>query len=193
MEWVTTSTLLRDLCDYENRTAWERFVERFRGPIAAFARRAGLNHSDAEDVAQESLTAFAEAYRAGKFDPTKGRLSAWLFGISHRQILRQRQQLARRAARDGAQPDTSFWAEHPGEDDGMQRLWDESLWEACAALVAAEFEPTSYRAFELVVRDGLTSEEAAAKLGVSVNSVYNAKHRVLKQIRQRRDDLDALD
>ena len=62
-EWITTSTILHDLRDYENREAWGRFSDRFRRPIVRFARNAGLAANDAEDVAQEVLTAFAQAHR----------------------------------------------------------------------------------------------------------------------------------
>ena len=82
MDWITTSTILEGLKEFEGGDAWERLVERFRRPIVSFIRDLGLAESDAEDVAQETLIAFAEAYREGKYDPAKGRLSHWLFGIA---------------------------------------------------------------------------------------------------------------
>jgi RNA polymerase sigma factor (sigma-70 family) len=192
MEWLTTSTILRDLRNAENHAAWGRFVERFRAPIIGLARRGGLSVEDAEDVAQETLMAFAEAYRAGRFDREKGRLSGWLFAIARNHVLRQRERLARRAADRPRVGDTTD-AEPFADDDGLRQMWEDALWETCAAWASPCFEPQTYRAFELVVRDGLSPEEAAEKLGTNVKAVYNAKHRVLSRLRDIRADLDSLE
>ena len=85
-EWVTTSTMLQRLSDFDDRGAWERFSARFLHPIQAYARKRGLGHEEAEDVAQESLLAFAQAYadqndadyRALQAAVESGRISAHL-------------------------------------------------------------------------------------------------------------------
>src|SRR5262245_31777004 len=97
MTWITTATVLQQLRDFENRSAWDSFTERFRRPVVSFAKSMGLTQADAEDAAQETLLAFAEAYRRGQYDPSKGRLSRFLFGIAYRQSLK-----ARRLAGKGA-------------------------------------------------------------------------------------------
>jgi DNA-directed RNA polymerase specialized sigma24 family protein len=47
------------------------------------------------------------------------------------------------------------------------------------------------RAFELVVRDDRTPRQAAHQTGLTVRAVYNAKHRILKRIRELRTMLEA--
>ena len=42
----------------------------------------------------------------------------------------------------------------------------------------------------MVVRDDRSPDEAAAALGLSIKSVYNAKHRILKRIRQLRAEYE---
>jgi len=71
MTWLTTATVLQKLHDFGNREAWDSFTERFRRPVVSFARGMGLKQADAEDVAQETLLAFAEAFRRGQYDPNK--------------------------------------------------------------------------------------------------------------------------
>lgn len=193
VDWLTTSTILRDLRDYANEGAWTRFVERFRRPVVRFARQTGLDAAAAEDVAQEALLAFAAAFRAGKYDRDKGRLSRWLFGIAYNHVLRQRQKDAREGARLADVGGSAFWGEVPDERTAG-RTWDEewenALWCECLERVRPEFEPQSIRAFELVLRDGRSAAEAADELGIPVKAVYNAKHRVLKRLRQLRAELE---
>ncbi len=187
MEWLTTTTMLASLRDYQDAGAWERFAARFRRPIFSFARSAGLSDSDAEDVAQESLLGFAEALRRGLYDRNKGRLRSWLFGIAYRQILRLREKDARHANHRAEVESSTFWRElaQPDQAEALwQRQWEEWLWQQCLERVRPEFQPVTLEAFQLVVRDGLPPQEVAGRLGVSVRSVYNAKHRVLRRLRE---------
>jgi len=189
-EWLTTSTLLRDLRDYDNDLAWRRLVERFRAPIVAFARRVGLAPADADDAAQDTLTAFARAYREGRYDPARGRLSQWLFGIAYKQALRLRARAGRDAARE-AGPDALGDAADPDSAAAVwDREWEAAIWRQCIERVQPEFEPQTIEAFELCVRDDRTAAEAAAQLGIPVKAVYNAKHRVLKRLRELRAEIE---
>jgi RNA polymerase sigma-70 factor (ECF subfamily) len=195
VDWVTTTTILHDLRDYSNRGAWERFVDRFRRPIAHFVREMGVAAADCEDVAQNTLLAFAEAYRAGKYERGTGRLSAWLFGIAYYQALRQR----RRAAHDPPPPVRPEGDDAPVEiaesvaSDVWERVWDRYLLERCIERARSEFAADTFRAFELVVLEDRAPADAASILCVSVKSVYNAKHRVLTRVRQLAVDLGELE
>lgn len=145
---------------------------------------------DAEDVAQETLIAFADAFRDGKYERSKGRLSQWLFGIAYRQVLRERQRRARRGAKMALQVDRlSFWAGVPDEEtatDAWEREWEQALLRECLEQARREFEPATFRAFEIAVRDNRPAAEAARELDVPVKAIYNAKHRVLKRLRELR-------
>ena len=196
MEWLTTSTVLASLRDFNNQAAWDRFVSRFREPIHRFARTVGLGESDADDVAQETLVAFAESYRRGGYDPEKGRLSQWLFGIAQRKALDERRKGARRARGGNSsesmpidqlaiQDEASLWA-------SWDQQWEEALLEKCLEQVRIEVEPVTYHEFELVVRESQDAAEAAAALGVPIKTIYNAKHRVLKRIRELRSELESV-
>jgi RNA polymerase sigma-70 factor (ECF subfamily) len=195
MTWLTTATVLQQLRDYENREAWSSFADRFRQPVVSFARSMGLHPVDAEDVAQETLLAFAEAYRKGNYDPSKGRLSRFLFGIAYRQSLRARRHSAQAPANVNLAPGgTGFWSQIPDEHTATgiwDTEWERSALERCLQQARNEFEPDTFRAFELTVREELSPAEAAQKLGISVKSVYNAKHRVLKRIRELRDAFES--
>lgn len=188
MTWQTTATVLERLRDFANRDAWDDFADRFRRPVVSFARGMGLAPADAEDVAQETLIAFAQAYRDGRYDPSKGRLSRFLFGIAYRQALHARRKRP-------PQVESAVWAELPDEQAASgvwDTEWERSALDRCLAQARGEFEPPSFRAFELVVRDGRSPAEAAESLGLPIKAVYNAKHRILKRIRELRDELESI-
>lgn len=196
MIWQTTETVLQRLRDFDNREAWEQFADRFRRPVVSFARSMGLGPADAEDAAQETLIAFAEAYRDGRYDPSKGRLSRFLFGIAYRQALRARRQAGGPRMGDAArvgQAETHFWSQVPDEQTASgvwDGEWERILLERCLEQVRGEFEPQSFRAFELTVREERPPAEAAEALGVPLKTVYNAKHRILKRIRELREQYE---
>jgi RNA polymerase sigma-70 factor (ECF subfamily) len=197
MDWLTTSTILHDLRDLENRAAWERFVLRFRAPVVSFARGVGVPPEQCEDVAQETLLAFVKSYQDGKYDRSKGHLSSWLFGIAYRQALMHLRRDRRREpllpALDDSRP--------PGDNVPDERFatthwdmrWEEFVFQECYARVRSELSEETRRAFERVVLDDASADQAAAELGVPVKAVYNAKHRVLKRIREVRGELEATD
>lgn len=188
MEWITTTTILHDLRDYSNQSAWERLAARFRRPIVRFAREMGLSASDADDVAQETLLAFAEAFRRDGYDPQRGRLSKWLFGIAFRQAL------AARRKRNRAEHDGESALQHVSDENSAtlawDREWEQAMLGECLERVRGEFESATYAAFALTVIEGAEAADAARQLNVPLKSVYNAKHRVLKRIRELRAELE---
>jgi len=164
VEWQTTTTILHQLRDYENSAAWTRLVDRFREPIIQFARQSGVSIDRAEDVAQETLLAFAEAYRGG---------DARIANLPHGEM--ERRALDKQSL-------TTIW----------ENQWRQFVLDQCLLKLRQEMEPVTYRAFEMVVRDAMSPGEAAASLGVPVKSVYNAKHRGLKRIRQLQSEFESV-
>ncbi len=196
MEWLTTSTILQRLHNFDDRTVWDNFARRFRKPLLAFARKIGIPGDEAEDVVQEILLAFAEAFRRDQYDPGKGRLSHWLFGIAYRQIANVRRKRAIEGARrDPRGEKTSFLGSVPAENDARatwDEEWEKSLIDTCLRQARAEVSESTYRAFEIVVRQGRTPDDAAAELNMTRNAIYVAKHRVLKRLEELMKDYEEL-
>lgn len=187
-EWITTSTMLQRLSDFDDREAWGRFSQRFLRPIQSYARRRGLTNEEAEDVAQETLLAFAEAYRAGRFDRDKGRLSHWIFGIAWRRIDHARRKPGRTAPDGRERPaDSAEWmnfAAPTSVSPEWEEVWERSMLEAGLRQVRGEFEPKTFRAFEMIVLDGRAIEDVESELGTTRNAIAIAKHRVSKRLRE---------
>jgi RNA polymerase sigma-70 factor, ECF subfamily len=188
IEWVTTATVLNSLKNFQDQTAWNKFANRFSCRIKAFAIKLGVPPSDLEDAAQDVLTAFAESYRGGHYDRSKGRLSSWLFGIAYRQIANfRRKQLAALQRHDNRGAHTTFWGELPDEQTAQQtwcEAWESHDIEECVQHVRSEVAENTFRAFEMTVREGQSPDIVAAALGMSRNAVYVAKHRVLNRLQE---------
>lgn len=187
MTWQTTTVLLERLAEGED-DAWSRFSERYREPILAFARRLGVPDPDAEDVAQETLVAFLDAWRRGRYDRERGRLGSFLFAIASQQV-RNHRRGERRDARLGA-ADTLFWKQLPDEAtlrSTWDMAWGRAIFERCLAAARRELQPSTMRVFELVVLEQRRPADVADELGLSVNAVYVAKHRALSRIKELRE------
>lgn len=186
MDWKTTSAILARLHDPGDQAIWQTFHERFRPPLLSFARKLGLGDEAAEDVAQEALLAFASAYRSGGYDPARGRLSSWLFGIAYRQAaLALRKQIREHRRRDARGGHTSFWGAVPAEADASavwDQEWQQATVQQCLRQLQAEMSDATYRAFYRIVYDNQPPEQVATELNMTRNAVYVAKHRALKRL-----------
>ena len=188
-DWNTTTQLISDL-QQRSDAAWERFCRIFSPAVVAFGRQLGLRQTEAEDAAQETLMAFAQAVQDGRYDRQQGRLSSWLFGFARRIILKtQRQQ--------GRHQGTSAALEDLPDDQALHLTW-ETQWKRvvlsrCLERVRRESDTQTFTAF---VRYGLQehpADEVAAELGMSRNAVYIAKSRILTRLRELEGQLEEID
>ncbi|MCL4741085.1 MAG: sigma-70 family RNA polymerase sigma factor [Phycisphaerales bacterium] len=180
----TTTRLIEGLRDPANAEAWSGFDARYRPVLIAFASRLGFSHDDAAEVAQQALVEFARAYREGRYERERGRLSSWLIGIARNVASGMRR--GRGAQRVGG--DTML-GEMPDEPE-LTRIWSEERERAIFAEAMTILHTTSQanestlRAFELFAIRGVPAEEAAAECGISVDAVYLAKSRLTKRLRE---------
>ena len=80
-------------------------------------------------------------------------------------------------------------ADSLGDDRSeLAAIWDREHDEFIArrmlAVIEVDFQPTTWRAFWLVAVDGREPDVVAGELNLSVESVYTAKSRVLRRLRE---------
>lgn len=76
---IDDQNLLRELAR-GSETAFEVFYERYHGPIYRFALHMSGNPATAEEVTQEAFMVMIDNTKG--YDPGKGTLAAWLFGVA---------------------------------------------------------------------------------------------------------------
>ena len=184
---ATSLTLLESLLDPSNDAAWRRFGARYRPMVVRFAAKLGLSPADAQDAAQEAMMAFAQAYRQGAYDRSKGRLRSWLCGIAYNKV----KNIQRRSRNRPVVADQSAAAgllasvEAP---NNVERLWEKEWQRAvlgeCMDEAAHHVDSTTFEAFGLFALEQWPADQVAEHLGISRSAVYNGKNRVLNRMRE---------
>jgi RNA polymerase sigma-70 factor (ECF subfamily) len=188
----TRQTLLLRLGDPSDRRAWEQFVEIYAPLVFQFARRRGLQDSDAADLVQDVLLRVAGAFRRGTYDRSRGKFRGWLLTIARHETY---DWLAARARREQAGGGTAALQQlseipQPGEAEAWEDDYCERLLAWAAEQVQKEVQPATWRAFRLTAVERQSGEQAAAQLGLSVAAVYLAKSRVMKRLRELVSEID---
>lgn len=164
-----------------DQNAWEEFVRRYARVLRDWARRWGIQGSDAEDLAQEVMLKLVRQMRDFRYDPTQS-FRGWLKTVAYRTLARQRER-SRRSVSLGesgqGHPVDSVEA-HEDLDRLLRSQAEQELFELAAERVQARVRALSWHAFAMSAIDGLRGEEIAKRLGISLSAVYVAKYRVQK-------------
>jgi RNA polymerase sigma-70 factor (ECF subfamily) len=186
----TSLSLLERLRLSSDSAAWQRLVELYTPYIQSWLRRQSVQPADMEDLTQEVLRSVVGALPNFQHDLRRGAFRRWLRTITVNHL---------RSFWRARRPSTlAEQAEHRLDSledpaSNLSRLWDEEhdrhVVRRLLELIQSDFEPATWRAFQLVVMEGRSAGDAAAEVGISANSVRIAKSRVLARLRQESDGL----
>ncbi|MGD8454114.1 MAG: sigma-70 family RNA polymerase sigma factor [Phycisphaerae bacterium] len=193
MEPVDTThlTFLLRLRDRADKLSWPEFHERYGQLLYRYARARGAAHADAEDIVQEVEMYLFKAIGDFEYDARKGRFRAYLrSAVVHAMGRRANRQAHQPAAVDPHNFDHIASEKEASADARWEREWQLNRLRWAVRSVGREFDQTTLRAFELHVLAGQDVTDTAAQLGLSKASVYQAKSRILKRIKERLAELD---
>jgi RNA polymerase sigma-70 factor (ECF subfamily) len=170
--------LLRQLAS-GNQEAFSACYERYQGPIYRFAWHMSGNPAIAEEVTQEVFLRLIDNPR--KYDPAKGPLANYLFGIARNVMLRQMPTHLQVPGQD------DLLDEHAGsaaEPDLLAELDRREALECLRKAVLALPEP--YReALVLCELEEMSYPSAAAVLGCPPGTVASRLHRARAMLKLR--------
>jgi len=157
-------------------SAFEPLVERHSGGLHGYlARRAP---TAADDLLSE---VWLEAFSArGAFDPDRGPLRGWLFGIA-RNVLNSHLRRRRDLPLGDGSAEGEVWDAVDARLDAARQ--GPALFTAVCGLPAHERE-----LIVLVAIDGLTPTEVAAMLGIPATTARSRLHRARAHLREALDD-----
>ena len=158
-----------------DQDAFELLYHKYEAPLYRFALRMTGHPWAAEEVVQEVfLTVIREP---GKFDPTRGTLGGFLYGVTRNRVMKHRERTPRvlplaEKADDGFSPETLASKEMTPVE------WAE-LHERRAQVRAAVLDlPVEFReAIVLCELEEMSYEEAANALGCPVGTIRSRLHR----------------
>ena len=184
----TSASLLERLRAGSDAEAWRRLVDLYTPLLHAWLRRYSLQQTDADDLVQEVLGTLVRELPAFHYNPARGAFRSWL-----RTILAHRLQAFFRTRKKSPQPaggsDGALLLDQLADPHSdLSRLWnqehDRHVARRLLAAIRADFEPTTWTAFERCTLEGKNASAVAAELGISVNAVFIAKSRVLRRLRK---------
>ncbi|MGL6073178.1 MAG: RNA polymerase sigma factor [Fimbriiglobus sp.] len=173
-----------------DEAAWTEFVERYGRVILDWCRRQRLQQADAEDVTQGVLTKLAVRMRTFRYDPAES-FRRWLWTVTRHAVA----DFCSSASRSVFQ-DEGFFERLASPDtipEVLSRAFDLELLEEAYERVRGQVEAKTWDAFRLTALEGVSGPDAAARLGMTVGSVYMARSNVQKRLREELQRLEGPD
>ena len=176
---------------------WQEFFRRYGPVIRGFALKAGLTETEADEVVQETCIGVSRNVAEYRYDPKRCRFKTWLLNLASWRVKNQYEKRRRWEARRPRTPEDEEWElssalennyfQHASSND-LEALW-ESEWRSqmlsnALTSVRSDFSPTQFQIFDLSAIKGWAAGDVARSLGVSLMSVYLAKHRVAAALKR---------
>jgi RNA polymerase sigma-70 factor (ECF subfamily) len=184
----TSLSLLDRLKASPDDADWRRLVEAYSPLLQTWVARADVQAADAEDLVQEVLLVVHREVRSFQHNQRPGAFRCWLRQIvvhRVRNFWRSRGRLI--AAGSDSQLEEQL---RQLEDDGSQlsRMWDREHNLAVARklleMVDSRFTESTRHLFRRLVLEGTDADTVAVETGLSLNAIFTAKSRVLRELRR---------
>ena len=185
MPYPTTKTTLLNRLDRDD-AAWTEFFDRYRDEIVDLGRFKGLSDDECADLVQNVMIRFFHKVESGfKYDPTLARFRTFFSRLVKGcvyDLLRLREKHGVPSdgiavEDDGSRPDELL-------DMALMEKWRAIIREEAMLELARRVDEKTFQAFELYALECNPPRDTAKLLGLSVNSVYVAKTRCLKILRE---------
>jgi RNA polymerase sigma-70 factor (ECF subfamily) len=189
---ISTSDSLLERVRARDGEAWRQLVELYGPLIYRWARKAGLQSDDAQDVTQNvCITVATDIHRYGNRQPGAS-FRGWLWTICRHKIIdRFRDREHEGNAVGGSEMHQRLLqvaAAEPTREEADEEL--RQLRQRALDTLRKSFEPHTWAAFVRTVIHGDRPGDVARDLGISVATVYRAKSCVLERIRAEVDTLE---
>jgi RNA polymerase sigma factor (sigma-70 family) len=189
----TRATLLgrmgRDPNDPRN---WAEFVRYYGPKIYAWCGAWGTQDSDALDVTQNVLLNLAVRLRDFEYDPDRS-FRAWLKTLTRHAWHDFRKSQQRPGQGSGDSAILNRLANVAAREDLARRLeeaFDQELLREAVARVRLRVEPRTWEAFRLLAQENWSGADAARHLGMKVATVFVARSKVMRMLRDEVAKLD---
>lgn len=188
METTTSTSLLMRLRESHDDDAWSRFVELYTPLLYYWARNTGgLQKADASDLVQDVLSLLVKKLPDFEYDSSKS-FRGWL----RRVTINKWNERARRGSLATIEASDSELANVPdpqSDQDFWESKYRNQLVVNAMAAMKTEFQPNTWSACQEYLTSGRSADEIAVNHGISVWTVYSAKSRLIRRLREELDGM----
>ena len=166
---------------------WAEFVGRYGPLIHGWCRRWKLQEADAEDVTQDVLVRLAAKLQTFRYDPSRS-FRAYAKTLAHYAWCDYLESRRKPGAAGTGDSNIHQQLDHLAARDELQEqlsdAFDREILEAAMARVRSRVEPRTWEAFRLTALEGLSGIEAAGRVGMEVATIFKAKSKVQRMLRE---------
>ena len=167
---------------------WDRLVMLFSPVIYHWVKRSGLQDSDISDICQEVFSAAYLGLGAFHKDSQGGSFRGWLYRVTQSKVRDFYRRKKRTRDAEEVPADFNELYDEPAEEDFESEPNPQQstkiLAQRAIEMIRDDFDPKTWAAFHAVTVDSRPPVDVAVEIGISVGSVYVAKSRVLKRLRE---------
>lgn len=184
----------------EARVAFEQLCKAYWFPLYSFVRHRGYSSTDAQDLTQSFFVQLIETSGISSADPGRGRFRSYLLGAMKHFLANEwhRERTLKRGGGvtflefDSLDPEARYALEpaQPSDPDaGFDREWAQEAIARAISQLRSESQASSKGELFETLKSSLTGEEpprieSAERLGMSVDAVKVAVHRLRKRYRE---------
>lgn len=181
---LATSVSLLERARNDDAEAWNRLVELYAPLVYHWCRTWGLQPSVAEDVGQDVFLSVAIGLSKFRKDRPEDTFRGWLRVITQRRV-------ADYLRKTEPEPDAVGGERRPlvnirfSEPEETELSWEARfLFERAVEMIRARFSDRDWEAFYRTAVRGERARTVADELSMSVNSVYLARSRIARFVRE---------
>lgn len=184
----TSISLIERACRESDSDSWARLVDVYVPLIRHWLGRFDVQNADVDDLVQDVLAVVARELPQFEHNERPGAFRKWLRTILKNRLRDFWRSQQYRPVATGRTSTLRRIEQLADDASQVSRLWDqehdEFVMKRLMTLVEPQFDPTTWAVFRRQVIDGRAPKSVADELGVSLNSVYLAKSRVLNALRR---------
>jgi RNA polymerase sigma-70 factor (ECF subfamily) len=184
----TRASLILRLPDAADVAAWDELVAIYAPLVYRSAIRRGMQPADADDLVQEVFAAIARSVSNWLDRSDRGSFRAWLLAIARNVAINHLTRRHTRSIGAGGEEAVKMMAAMPANESTVSSQFDldyrREVFRWAAAKVRDSVHGSTWRAFQLTHIEGLSIDDAAAKLNVSVGTIYAGRSRVMNRLQE---------
>ena len=191
----TRDSLIMQVQNPANREAWEQFSSIYRPVVYRLARTRGLQDADADDLAQQVLTAVAQAIPDWQRNNAQTRFRHWLRRIARNAILNT----LTRGPKEPAVGGSGFMTMMSGVsqpydiESQIELEYRRQVYRQAAEIVRDAIQEQTWQIFVMTIIEGQSTESVAKQMNTTIGNVHAIRSRVMRRLQIAVKDIQEAD